>query len=125
MPHLTYLGDAEVGTGVNIGAGTITCNYDGLNKHQTVIKDGAFVGSNANLVAPVVIGAGATIGAGSTITKDVPDKALGLARNRQEVILDWVSPRDRAKNNNNLLRIFTGERGIKIRILCYCFKIGE
>lgn len=90
VPHLTYLGDAEVGSGVNIGAGTITCNYDGLNKHRTVIKDRAFVGSNANLVAPVVVGAESTIAAGSTITKEVPDGALAVARNRQEIKLDWA-----------------------------------
>jgi bifunctional UDP-N-acetylglucosamine pyrophosphorylase/glucosamine-1-phosphate N-acetyltransferase len=94
VPHLTYLGDSEVGAGVNIGAGTITCNYDGVHKHRTVIKDGAFIGSNANLVAPVVIGAGAIIGAGSTITKEVPDKALGIARSKQDVKLNWRSPKD-------------------------------
>ncbi len=97
VPHLTYLGDTEVGAGVNIGAGTITCNYDGIKKHKTVIKDGAFIGSNANLVAPVVIGERATVGAGSTITKEVPDKALAIARSKQEVLTNWVSPRERAK----------------------------
>ena len=70
--HLTYIGDATIGEKVNVGAGTITCNYDGANKHRTVIGDGAFIGSGVELVAPVEIGAGATIGAGSTITKDVP-----------------------------------------------------
>lgn len=96
VPHLTYLGDAEIGVNVNIGAGTITCNYDGVHKHRTVIQDNVFVGSNANLVAPVVIGAGATIAAGSTITRDVPEKALGIARGRQEEKLQWRSPRDKA-----------------------------
>ncbi|CEP68397.1 Bifunctional UDP-N-acetylglucosamine pyrophosphorylase/glucosamine-1-phosphate N-acetyltransferase [Moorella glycerini] len=83
VPHLTYLGDATVGTGVNIGAGTITCNYDGRQKWPTIIEDGAFIGSNTNLVAPVRVGAGALVGAGSTITKDVPAGALALARERQ------------------------------------------
>ncbi len=81
--HLTYLGDAEVGEGANIGAGTITCNYDGANKHRTVIGEGAFIGSNTALVAPVTVGAGALVGAGSVITQDVPDKALALGRARQ------------------------------------------
>ena len=84
--HLTYLGDAEVGAGTNVGAGTITCNYDGVNKHKTIIGEGAFIGSNTALVAPVTIGAGAYIGAGSTITKDVPPGKLGLTRARQLVI---------------------------------------
>lgn len=81
--HLTYLGDTEVGARANIGAGTITCNYDGTNKHKTVIGAGAFIGSNTALVAPVRVGENALIGAGSVITKDVPDKALGIARARQ------------------------------------------
>jgi bifunctional UDP-N-acetylglucosamine pyrophosphorylase/glucosamine-1-phosphate N-acetyltransferase len=96
VPHLTYLGDTEVGAGVNIGAGTITCNYDGVHKHRTIIGDGAFIGSNSNLVAPVKVGAGATVGAGSTITKEVPPGALAVARSRQEVKPEWRSPRDRA-----------------------------
>ncbi|WP_027721823.1 bifunctional UDP-N-acetylglucosamine diphosphorylase/glucosamine-1-phosphate N-acetyltransferase GlmU [Maridesulfovibrio zosterae] len=81
--HLTYLGDSEIGAGANIGAGTITCNYDGKNKHKTVIGEGAFIGSNSALVAPVIIGKGALIGAGSTITKNVKDGDLGVARGRQ------------------------------------------
>jgi len=95
IPHLSYIGDAEIGAGVNIGAGTITCNYDGVNKYRTVIHDDAFIGSNTNLVAPVVVGKGATIGAGSTINNEVPEKALGIARSRQENLLNWVSPRER------------------------------
>jgi bifunctional UDP-N-acetylglucosamine pyrophosphorylase/glucosamine-1-phosphate N-acetyltransferase len=83
--HLTYLGDAEVGPKVNVGAGTITCNYDGVNKHKTVIEEGAFIGSNTALVAPVTIGAGAYVGAGSTITEDVPPEKLGIARARQVI----------------------------------------
>ena len=84
--HLSYIGDADVGSEVNIGAGTITCNYDGRRKHQTTIKDGAFIGSNSALVAPVTIGAGAYVGAGSTITEDVADGQLGIARSKQVVI---------------------------------------
>ena len=83
VPHLTYLGDTTVGAKVNIGAGTITCNYDGQKKWQTIIENGAFIGSNANLVAPVKVGQGAKVGAGSTITKDVPAGALAIARQRQ------------------------------------------
>ena len=78
--HLTYLGDAEIGAGVNVGAGTITCNYDGANKHKTVVDDGAFIGSNSSLVAPVRIGKGATVGAGSAVGRDVPDGGLCLTR---------------------------------------------
>ncbi len=89
VPHLTYLGDTDVGEKVNIGAGTITCNYDGKNKFRTIIGDGAFIGSNANLVAPVEIGEGAVVAAGSTVTKDVPSEALGVARGKQKNIADW------------------------------------
>jgi bifunctional UDP-N-acetylglucosamine pyrophosphorylase/glucosamine-1-phosphate N-acetyltransferase len=81
--HLTYLGDADVGARTNVGAGTITCNYDGVNKHQTTIEEGAFIGSNTALVAPVTVGAGAYVGAGSVITKDVPPGKLGISRARQ------------------------------------------
>ena len=81
--HLTYLGDADIGAGTNVGAGTITCNYDGEKKHPTIIGEGAFIGSNTALVAPVTVGAGAYVGAGSTITKDVPPGKLGIARARQ------------------------------------------
>jgi bifunctional UDP-N-acetylglucosamine pyrophosphorylase/glucosamine-1-phosphate N-acetyltransferase len=78
-----------IGAGVNIGAGTITCNYDGFSKHRTQIGDGAFIGSNTNLVAPVVIGAEAVTGAGSTITKDVPEGSLAVERSRQTVVPGW------------------------------------
>jgi bifunctional UDP-N-acetylglucosamine pyrophosphorylase/glucosamine-1-phosphate N-acetyltransferase len=91
--HLSYVGDAEVGADVNIGAGTITCNYDGVNKHKTRIHDQVFVGSNSALVAPVEIGAGATIAAGSTITQNVPPQQLGVARERQRNIDGWQRPR--------------------------------
>lgn len=90
--HLTYLGDAEVGKDVNIGAGTITCNYDGVNKHKTQIGDNAFIGSNSSLVAPVTIGEGATIGAGSTITKKAEDGALTLTRAKQITLKQWQRP---------------------------------
>jgi bifunctional UDP-N-acetylglucosamine pyrophosphorylase / glucosamine-1-phosphate N-acetyltransferase len=90
--HLTYLGDAQVGSGVNIGAGTITCNYDGVNKSTTVIADGAFIGSNTALVAPVTVGRDATIGAGSVITKDAPAGELSIARSRQETLPGWRRP---------------------------------
>ena len=90
--HLTYIGDAEIGAGANIGAGTITCNYDGANKHKTTIGDGAFIGSGVELVAPVVVGKNATIGAGSTITKDTPDGQLTLERAKQMSIRGWEKP---------------------------------
>ena len=92
--HLTYLGDAKIGESVNIGAGTITCNYDGLKKYQTRIEDNVFVGSNTAFVAPIVIGEGSTIGAGSTITKDVDPNVLGLSRAKQRTIADWIRPKD-------------------------------
>jgi bifunctional UDP-N-acetylglucosamine pyrophosphorylase/glucosamine-1-phosphate N-acetyltransferase len=88
--HLTYLGDAEIGAGVNIGAGTITCNYDGVHKHKTIIDDGVFIGSDSTLVAPVRLGKGAYVGAASCITEDVPEDALAIARGRQVVKEGWV-----------------------------------
>ncbi len=91
--HLSYLGDAVIGPGVNIGAGTITCNYDGEHKHQTRIEAGAFVGSDTTLVAPVTIGEGAYIAAGSSITQDVPKDALALARARQVTKPGWAAAR--------------------------------
>lgn len=90
--HLTYIGDAEIGQAVNVGAGTITCNYDGVNKSLTRIGDGAFIGSNSSLVAPVEIGAGATVGAGSTLTKKVADNQLAVARGKQVNIDNWTRP---------------------------------
>src|SRR4030095_7001727 len=90
--HLTYLGDAIIGKGVNVGAGTITCNYDGVNKSQTVIEDGAFIGSGNMLVAPVRIGKDATTGAGSTINKDAPDGQLTIARSKQVTLTGWKRP---------------------------------
>ncbi len=90
--HLSYIGDATIGCGVNVGAGVITCNYDGVNKFQTVIGDGAFIGSDSQLVAPVTVGAGATIGAGSTITKDTPKDTLTLSRTKQMSLPAWVRP---------------------------------
>lgn len=90
--HLTYIGDSRIGKGVNVGAGTITCNYDGVNKFQTVMKDGVFIGSNSSLVAPVTIGENATVGAGSVVTKDVPDNGLAVARGQQRNIENWPRP---------------------------------
>jgi bifunctional UDP-N-acetylglucosamine pyrophosphorylase/glucosamine-1-phosphate N-acetyltransferase len=81
--HLSYIGDAHIGAGTNIGAGTITCNYDGFNKHQTRIGAGAFIGSNSSLVAPLTIGSGAYVGSGSVITREVPDDALAVERSQQ------------------------------------------
>ena len=91
--HLSYVGDSRVGERVNIGAGTITCNYDGANKHLTVIEDDVFVGSDTQLVAPVTVGAGATIGAGSTITKNVPPGELTLSRAPQRTREGWQRPK--------------------------------
>ena len=87
--HLSYIGDAEIGKHVNIGAGTITCNYDGVEKHKTIIKDHAFIGSDTQLIAPVVVGEHATIGAGTSLRADAPDHALTLSTNRQKSILGW------------------------------------
>ena len=95
--HLTYIGDSQIGAGVNIGAGTITCNYDGANKHTTVIGDNAFIGSNSALVAPVTIGKGATIGAGSVIRKDTPDDKLTLSGGKQVTIENWERPKKQPK----------------------------
>ena len=94
--HLTYLGDAEVGEGSNIGAGTITCNYDGVNKHKTTIGKNAFIGSDSTLVAPVTVGDGAYVGAGSCITRNVPAESLAVSRARQIVKAGWAKVR-RAK----------------------------
>ncbi|ASQ47373.1 Bifunctional protein GlmU [Legionella clemsonensis] len=97
--HLSYLGDAEIGKEVNIGAGTITCNYDGANKHKTVIEEGAFIGSDTQLVAPVTVGAYATIGAGSTIRKNVPPGELTLTETRQKTIMGWKRPVKKEDSN--------------------------
>jgi bifunctional UDP-N-acetylglucosamine pyrophosphorylase/glucosamine-1-phosphate N-acetyltransferase len=95
--HLTYLGDADIGSGVNIGAGTITCNYDGMHKHKTIIGDGVFVGSDSTLVAPVRLGNGAYVGAASCITDDVPDDSLAIGRSRQIVKEGWAAEKRRAR----------------------------
>ena len=92
--HLTYLGDTKIGKDTNVGAGTITCNYDGKDKHKTVIGDDSFIGSNTALVAPVTVGTNATVAAGSVITKDVPDKALGLGRAKQSNKENWSKKKD-------------------------------
>jgi bifunctional UDP-N-acetylglucosamine pyrophosphorylase/glucosamine-1-phosphate N-acetyltransferase len=95
--HLTYLGDAEIGAGVNVGAGTITCNYDGVEKHLTRIEDGAFVGSDSTLVAPVTVGRGAYVGAGSCVTEDVPPDSLAIARSKQVVKEGWAKAKREAR----------------------------
>jgi bifunctional UDP-N-acetylglucosamine pyrophosphorylase/glucosamine-1-phosphate N-acetyltransferase len=95
VSHLSYIGDATIGSDVNVGAGTITCNYDGINKSQTEIGDGAFIGSNTALVAPVKVGMGATVGAGSTITRDVADDQLSVARAKQRNLDGWPRPTKR------------------------------
>jgi bifunctional UDP-N-acetylglucosamine pyrophosphorylase/glucosamine-1-phosphate N-acetyltransferase len=91
--HLSYVGDTQIGKDVNIGAGTITCNYDGANKHQTIIEDNVFIGSDTQLIAPVIIKKGATIGAGSTITEDAPENKLTLSRVEQKNIDNWIRPK--------------------------------
>lgn len=96
--HLTYVGDAEVGEKVNIGAGTITCNYDGVNKNKTIIEDNVFIGSGTELVAPVAVRKNGYVAAGSTITEEIPEDSLGVARQRQRNIIDWVK-RKRNKTN--------------------------
>jgi bifunctional UDP-N-acetylglucosamine pyrophosphorylase / glucosamine-1-phosphate N-acetyltransferase len=95
--HLSYLGDAEIGAGVNVGAGTITCNYDGVAKHKTIIEDGVFIGSDTQLVAPVKVGAGAYVGAGTTITKDVPPRALAISRVPQKHVDDFADRKKKKK----------------------------
>lgn len=95
--HLSYIGDSTVGSRVNIGAGTITCNYDGANKHRTIIEDDVFIGSNTQLVAPVTVGKGATIGAGSTITRDTPPGELTLSRSKQTTVAGWKRPQKAKK----------------------------
>ena len=93
VPHLSYVGDADIGAGVNFSAGAITVNYDGTDKHRTVVEDGAFVGCDTMLVAPVTIGRGAFVAAGSTITDDVEADALAIARQRQTVKPGWAGRR--------------------------------
>jgi bifunctional UDP-N-acetylglucosamine pyrophosphorylase/glucosamine-1-phosphate N-acetyltransferase len=95
--HLSYVGDAELGSGVNVGAGTITCNYDGINKHKTDIGDGAFIGSNSTLVAPVKIGDQGFVGAGSTVTQDISANTLGVSRAKQRNIEGWKRPTKKEK----------------------------
>jgi len=90
--HLSYLGDSVIGSGVNVGAGVITCNYDGANKFQTTIGDDVFLGSDCQIVAPVTIGNGATTGAGTTVVSDVPENALAVTRTKQRNIEGWTRP---------------------------------
>ena len=99
--HLSYLGDATIGTDVNVGAGTITCNYDGQQKHRTIVEDGAFIGSDTQLIAPVRVGKGAYVGAGSSISEDVPAGALAIARARQSNVEGWVERRENRPSGGN------------------------
>lgn len=102
IPHLSYMGDAEIGEGVNIGAGSITCNYDGVKKHTTVIEDEAFIGSDTMFIAPVRIGRGAVTGAGSAISKDVPPGALGVERSHQRNVPEYRSRKAKKKEAEGL-----------------------
>jgi bifunctional UDP-N-acetylglucosamine pyrophosphorylase/glucosamine-1-phosphate N-acetyltransferase len=95
--HLAYLGDATIGAGVNVGAGTITCNYDGQGKYPTVVGDGAFIGSDSQLIAPVTIGEGAYVGSGTTVRQDVPPGSLAVSAGKQRNIEGWVDKRKKAK----------------------------
>lgn len=104
--HLSYVGDAEVGTNVNVGAGTITCNYDGANKHKTVMEDDVFIGSNSALVAPVTIGKGSTVGAGSTITRDVGSDKLAVTRSKQSEIDGWNRPQKKKVDETGQQNVF-------------------
>src|SRR4030095_16228482 len=99
--HLSYLGNATIGANVNVGAGTITCNYDGEHKYDTVIEDGAFIGSDSQLIAPVRVGQGAYVAAGSSITQDVPAGALGIARGRQAIVEGWVAQKKLAPSEES------------------------
>ncbi|MDO8964959.1 MAG: bifunctional UDP-N-acetylglucosamine diphosphorylase/glucosamine-1-phosphate N-acetyltransferase GlmU [Coriobacteriia bacterium] len=101
VPHLSYMGDATIGRGVNVGAGSITCNYDGVSKHSTIIGDGAFIGSDTMLVAPVEIGANAITGAGSAIAKDVPAGSLGIERTDQRTVEGWADRRRKARDDGS------------------------
>jgi bifunctional UDP-N-acetylglucosamine pyrophosphorylase/glucosamine-1-phosphate N-acetyltransferase len=94
--HLTYLGDAEIGAKVNVGCGTITCNYDGVNKHKTIIEDGAFIGSDTQLIAPVTVGKGAYVGTGTTVREDVPPGALAVSAGKQRNIEGWVAKKKKS-----------------------------
>jgi bifunctional UDP-N-acetylglucosamine pyrophosphorylase/glucosamine-1-phosphate N-acetyltransferase len=98
--HLSYVGDAVLGAGVNVGAGTITCNYDGVAKHQTHLGDGVFIGSNSTLVAPLSVGDGGFVAAGSTVTRDVPGESLAVGRGKQRNIENWQTPKQRAASSD-------------------------
>ena len=101
VPHLSYVGDATIEEDVNIGAGTITCNYDGVQKHETKVRKGAFVGTNTSLVAPITIGEGAYVAAGSTVTEDVPPGALAMGRSKQVNKEGWVARRKESKSTGH------------------------
>ena len=109
--HLSYLGDAEIGNQVNIGAGTITCNYDGGKKNKTTLEDGAFIGSDTQLVAPVTVKKGAYVAAGSSITEDVPAYALGIARGKQVNKKDWTKKNPKKSRNGPAQMPFLRQQG--------------
>lgn len=111
VPHLAYVGDATIGKDVNVGAGTITCNYDGVRKHRTVIGDGAFIGSDTMLVAPVRVGRGAVTGAGSTITRNVPDGALAVERAEQRTVRGYAERKRAERTRAERKRKKEGGRG--------------
>jgi bifunctional UDP-N-acetylglucosamine pyrophosphorylase / glucosamine-1-phosphate N-acetyltransferase len=98
--HLAYLGDATIGEKVNVGAGTITCNYDGVNKNRTIIEDGAFIGSDSQLIAPVTIGEGAYVGSGTTIRESVPAGALAVSAGKQRNIENWAADRKKKQSGD-------------------------
>jgi bifunctional UDP-N-acetylglucosamine pyrophosphorylase/glucosamine-1-phosphate N-acetyltransferase len=100
--HLSYIGDSDIGQKVNIGAGTITCNYDGINKNKTIIEDNVFIGSGTELIAPVKIGENAYVAAGSTITSDVPQDSLGVAREKQRNINGWVTRKKKIEKKEKM-----------------------
>ena len=104
LPHLLYIGDSDVGKNVNFGCGCVTVNYDGRNKSRTTVKDGAFIGCNTNLVAPVTVGENAFTAAGSTITEDVPDNAMAIARQRQTVKNGWVTVKKPYKRQHEIIK---------------------
>ena len=107
--HLSYLGDAVVGKNVNIGAGTITCNYDGVKKHPSIIEDEVFIGSDSQLIAPVTVRRGAYIAAGSTITEEVPPDSLAIARSEQVVKLGWVKKRKEKLMKRTIITLYSNE----------------
>ena len=123
--HLTYIGDATLGKNVNIGCGTITCNYDGVNKHHTTIEDDVFVGSDTQFVAPVTIGRGSLIGAGSTITKDVPADALAITRTEQKNIAGWAERNRQKLKKKDWTSNMWKVKGASEAVIVFCFFLSD